>query len=119
MKGVSFTGILDVSTDERDEVVVIDKFFSISDLFAARTDGIEFGGTEGVAQMLQAGSDGGTAAVFGQREFGFAPAHDLRVDDFIGFPFFENAVLMNPRAMGKGVETDDRFISGDGKTART
>ena len=66
--------------------------------------------------MFEAGRDGGTPAVFGKWELGFSPADDFWIDDFVGFPFFKNAVLVDARAMGEGVQSDDGFVAWNGET---
>ena len=86
---------MDLSTNQRDEVVVVDELFAIADFFEADEDGLELGRAEGVAQMFEAGGDGGTSAVFGEGKFGFSPADDFWIDNFVGFPFFQDAILMN------------------------
>jgi len=66
--------------------------------------------------MFEAGGDGGTTAVFGEWEFGFSPADDFWIDDFVGFPFFENAILVDTRAVGECVQSDDGFVAWNGET---
>lgn len=118
-EGVRFPGILDVGTDQRDEVIIVDEFLSIPDLLALGADGVEFGRAKSVAQMFQAGGDGGTAAMFRQRQFGFSPADGLGIDDLVRFPFFQNAILVNARAVGEGVQADDGFVPGNRKATGT
>ena len=114
-EGVGFPRILDVGTDQRDEIVIVDELLSIPDLLALGADGVEFGRAKGVAQMFQAGGDGGSTAMFRQRQFCFSPADGLGIDDFIRFPFFQNPVLVNALAVGEGVQADDGFVSRNGE----
>ena len=86
---------MDLSANQRGEIVVVDELFAIADFFEADEDGLEFGGAERVAQMFEAGRYGSTPAVFGEGELGFSPADDFWIDNFVCFPFFKDAILMN------------------------
>ena len=106
---------MDLSANQRGEIVVVDELFAIADFFEADEDGLEFGGAEGVAQMFEASGDGSTTAVFGQWEFGLPPADGFWIDDFVGFPFFEDAILVDARAMSEGVQSDDGLVAWNGE----
>jgi hypothetical protein len=88
MEGVSFPWILNMSSYERDKVIVINELFLVTDFLASSEDGIELSRPEGIPQMLKTGSHGGTTAMLGERQLCFSPAHDLRVHDFVRFAFF-------------------------------
>ena len=66
--------------------------------------------------MFEAGGDSGTPTVFGQWQLGFPPTDDFWIDDFVGFPFFKDAILVDTRAMGEGVQSDDGFVTWNGES---
>ena len=61
--------------------------------------------------MLQTGRHRRATAVFGQRQFGSAPANFLRVHDLVGLALLENAVLMNAAGMGECILANDGFAA--------
>ena len=114
---VFFVGGGDGVFDERGQVVVIHELFLVSDFFEAFEDGVDFVFGEVEAEVFEAGGHGVAAAVFREGEFGAAPADVFRVHNFVGFAFFEDAVLVDARAVGKGIFADDGFAAGDVEAA--
>ncbi len=77
IEGPGFGGVADVAFDEGGEVVVIDEFLLVANFLEAGEDGLDFGVAHLDAEVLEAGGDGGAAAVLGEGQFGGAPADGL------------------------------------------
>ena len=93
----------DVAFDQCGKVIIINKFFLITDFLKLVENRTDFFGIHLEAEVFQAQGHCSTTAMLGKWQLGLAPAHVLGVHNFVGLTFFQDAVLMNPARMGKGI----------------
>ena len=96
---------------QRGQVVIINKLLLVSDLFKLIKDRPHFGGVHFEAEMFQASCHRRSAAVLGEWQFGFAPAHMLGVHDLVRFALLQDPVLMNAAGMCKRILAHNRLTT--------
>ena len=102
--------LLHLFADDRLKITVGDLALAISEFLEAGKGLIEILTSEVVAQLLQSSANGTAAAQLAEGDAVVGQAHRLGVDDFVGEPILENAVLVDAGFMGEGIGTNDGLV---------
>ncbi len=70
-----------------------------------------------VAEMLQSFGHGVPSAVFGERQFRFAPTDVARIHDLVGLTMLEDSILMDAGTVSKSVLANDRLAASHHQAA--
>src|SRR5450631_3438791 len=98
---------------EPTNLVVGDPLLAIGQRGEAGVQLVELGLVEREAQSLAARAERVAAAVLTEHQAALGNAHALRLDDLVGGPLLEEAVLMDAGLVREGVGADDRLVRLD------
>ena len=99
-----------LNADNRLQIAVCDLPFAISKILEAGKGIIEILAAEVIAELFQAGANSAAAAELAQGDPVVGEPDGAGINDFIGEPVFEHAVLMDARFMGKGIGTHNGLV---------
>ena len=105
-----------ILTDQRDQVVVVNLFFPVSEVFESDKHIVQLIIGQLEPQIFQLGPQRGTSRMFAHHQIGFGQPHVGRAHDLKGFGVFQHTILMNAGFVGKGVLADNRLVKLHRKT---
>ena len=105
----------DLPVHQSRKIVIIDELLEVADLLEPGEYLVNLLVFQMKSKVLESSAHGVASAMLGQGQFRFAPTDVAGVDDLVGFPLLDDAVLVNAGAVREGVLAHDGLVSLDGE----